>query len=228
MSTEKNQTAAPSLVGQLDTEYVQAAQGDRAQRVQELRAIAAKAQGAQALYDNSLILIVFFALVGIAASIFSLREFWRIAMHLNDPKLALSHDLKVWGAVFVFLGLLPLATAVMFWLRYKRPLCTFTEQGLISLDIAKPIPWTSIEHYEVLFGGSLAVILNVDLREDAEHPPVVKSRLRRAKYSRFNKRRLSFDVPGIRGMRRNKLAECFQTWWHAGLARAELAQMGED
>ena len=224
MSTEKNQTAAPSLVGQLDAEYVQAAQGDRAQRVQELRAIAAKAKGKQEIYPNTLFWVVFLLIVGIPLSLICLYKLGEIVTHLNDP-----HFVKDWKFVgaLAFLGFAPLIAAVVFARNTKKPWLTFTEQGLSGSYLVQPLPWTAIKEYGVVLGeyyfAPLTVTLNLYLHEGAERLVVQKNG------KPLKRPSLVFITNGkIRGMNGNKFTECFQTWWHAGLARAELAQMGED
>lgn len=223
MSTEKKQTAAPSLVGQLDTEYVQAAQGDRAQRVQGLRAIAAKAKGEQEIYPGTLCIVVIFLIVGTPLTLLCLYKLGEIATHLNDP-----HFVKDWKLVggLALIGLPALILAVVYSRSAKKPWLTFTEQGLSGSSLVQPLPWTAIEEYGVVVGEyylvSMSVTLNLYLHEGAERLVALKSG------KPLKRPRLALKTNGkVRGMNGNKFVECFETWWHAGLARAELAQMGE-
>jgi len=224
MSTEKNQTTASSLVEQLDTEYVQAAQGDRAQRVQELRAIAAKARGEQEIYPNTLFWVVFLLIVGVPLSLLCLYKLGEIATHLNDP-----HFVKDWELVgaLAFIGFASLLAAIMFSRNTKKPWLTFTEQGLSGRFLVQPLPWTAIEEYGVILGEyyflPMSVTLNLYLHEGAERLVALKSG------KPLKRPSLACIVNGkVCGMNGNQFTECFQTWWRAGLARAELTQMGED
>ena len=221
MSTEKNQTAAPSLVGQLDTEYVQAAQADRAQRVKTLRELAARGNGTLEFYKTSYKMMILVFLSGLAITLVGAG--YVVA--------------KNWGPAGLMLagGVLCLVVAISRWLSRKKPSFTFGSQGILFTGLTQPLPWTSIEGYKIwTINGGLAGLF-VDLSKSyniPECPRKSTAYFERKKHQLFLGLRYSMRVVDENAVAQapkdDKLLEIFETWWHAGLARAELAQMGED
>ena len=233
MNADTTKPAAPSLVGRLDAEYTQAAQSNRAERVKELRELAAKARGIQEIYTSPWFMIAIAVFVGIPITILCLYKFSQIAVHWNDPHFADVKNWKWWGVSFVILGIAPLLAAVVSLRNAKKPWLVFSEQGLVGSYLAKPLPWAAIEDYLVTthtynFVPTGLLYLTLTLHDGVENL-VVQKNGKPYKKSRLTSKPQILLITGnkIRGMNGKKFSECFRTWWHAGLARAELAQMGE-
>jgi len=223
MIIEATGTGAPSVVGRLEREYAEAAQDERAQRIRNLRELAAQGRDTLVVYKGStkqmvILLLGTVVCAGGAAFYTAIGPRWVQLVYFSCT-------------------LLLLVVVISMWLGRNKPFVTLAPQGLVCGDPTHPVPWTAIEDWKVNWmltqRGRTPFGVTVVLSKDCSLPAI-----RRFGISYQPKKqqlvlgladRLRFSSKsGIKVGNIDGFMEHFTTYRRAGLARAELCRMGED
>jgi Zn-dependent protease with chaperone function len=208
-----NNDAASSLSRSLETEFSQAADDSRAKEVASLREIAAHGREVLPICDAHW-RVTWLVLLGVGALALAVTSItkggdWRAIVGL--------------GAV----GVLALVMGLRSWRKGKMPMATFTEQGFQFSNLAAPVPWTAVTDYSMFItsynGIRTGAVLTIQLDKDFAVP--AHQKFRKAKYI-AKKHEVRVSALSFRDMSPQVLGKTFFTYWHGGMARARLAELG--
>jgi hypothetical protein len=222
MSNERIESITSSIAQQLEDEYAEAAQTNREEKIKNLRQLAAQGREILTVHENAKSTIIeswIFSFFSIPVGVFMLLS-------------SVKGGGGLWGFLILIIGLGSVAFGWMYWHRRKIPFMKLTEEGLWYVDLAQPIPWVAIKNYRVELGhkrGYFMIYVYISENYKILLNKNVQSAWHGGRRVWCNVRTnvIVFKAPGLREMSSPDLLKAFSTYWHAGLARAELIRMGE-
>jgi len=152
---------------------------------------------------------------------------------------------QIWVVAWLFWGLAMVLTltCLIVLVAHRTPCLTLSPYGLVLPNMARPMPWTAITDYSIgaywtplTPGGShpnaLILRLSPEYRVRGLRGPRISSIYSRGKHQfhLFIGDSLRLDSgESIEDLREfARFVEYFLTYWRAGLARSELAQLNRD
>lgn len=204
--------AAPqSLAGSLEAEFSQAAKNQRMERITVLRALAANGQTPFEVRERYFLQIALASLIGGILFLFGLLK----------PAAEGGSSLTTAWMILGGLGLLVFAAYHVY--RRRHVSLTLNAQGIQFKGGSDTLPWTLIADYGIQAINS-TLIVTLSLVEAKQ--PAVQMLGAPAKYGKRH-HTVTFRLSGVKGLSDQAFADRLRESWLGGLARAELAEMGE-
>ena len=200
--------AMPAFAQTLETEFKAAADSQRQERIAFLTQIAKQGMETIRLHEGGRFAMFALGLVALGA--------FAASILIPDLSVGIRSGIAAAGVAFLVI--------IFKTLRLRQsPLLTLKRDGMMFANLSKPLPWTSIDDYQVQVisqTGFTMINLTFELAEEARN--LVFAGDRRFK---MNNGKLVASTQGVRGMSTDAFLGKLHEYWTGGLARAELSAL---